>query len=171
MLYRRSQIEKAGGIRLLAAEAAEDAATTKVVRDLGLRVRLVDAPFEQPLGYRSAGEVWARQLRWAKLRQASFRQYYALEILSGSLGPLTAAAYVVAALGLPLASVVAFAATWYGAEAALARAAGWHLSLKTPAAWMLRDALLPLLWIGGWLGRGFVWRGNEMRPLESRGAV
>jgi ceramide glucosyltransferase len=69
MLYRRSQIEQAGGIRLLAAEAAEDAATTKVVRDLGLRVRLVDAPFEQPLGYRSAGEVWARQLRWAKLRQ------------------------------------------------------------------------------------------------------
>jgi ceramide glucosyltransferase len=171
MLYRRNQIEQAGGIRLLAAEAAEDAATTKVVRDLGLRVRLVDAPFEQPLGYRSAGEVWRRQLRWAKLRQASFRQYYALEILSGSLGPLTAAAYVVAALGLPLASVVAFAATWYGAEAALARAAGWHLSLKSPAAWMLRDALLPLLWIGGWLGRGFVWRGNEMRPLESRGAV
>jgi ceramide glucosyltransferase len=171
MLYRRSQIEQAGGIRLLAAEAAEDAATTKVVRDLGLRVRLVDAPFEQPLGYRSAGEVWARQLRWAKLRQASFRQYYALEILSGGLGPLAAAAYVVAALGLPLGSVVALAAIWYGAEAALARAAGWHLSLKSPAAWMLRDALLPLLWIGGWLGRGFVWRGNEMRPLESRGAV
>ena len=171
MLYRRSQIEQAGGIRLLGAEAAEDAATTKVVRDLGLRVRLVDAPFEQPLGYRSAGEVWARQLRWAQLRQASFRQYYALEILSGSLGPLTAAASVVAALGLPLGSVVALAAIWYGAEAALARAAGWHLSLKSPAAWMLRDALLPLLWIGGWLGRGFVWRGNEMRPLESRGAV
>ena len=74
MLYRRSQIERAGGIRLLATEPAEDAATTKLVRDLGLRVRLVDAPFEQPLGYRSAGEVWARQLRWAQLRQASFRQ-------------------------------------------------------------------------------------------------
>src|SRR5258708_2157764 len=145
MLYRRSQIEQAGGIRLLAAETAEDAATTKVVRDLGLRVRLVDAPFEQPLGYRSAGEVWGRQLRWAKLRQASFRQYYALEILSGSLGPLTAAAYVVAALGLPLASVVAFAATWYGAEAALARAAGCHLSLKSPPPSMPRSALFPLL--------------------------
>src|SRR5215468_5221476 len=171
MLYRRSLIDEAGGIRLLAAEVAEDAATTKLVRDLGLRVRLVGAPFEQPLGYRSAREVWARQLRWAKLRQASFRQYYALEILSGSLGPLTAAAYVVAALDLPLASVVAFAATWYGAEAALTRAAGWHLSPKSPAAWMLRDALLPLPWIGGWLGRGFVWRGNEMRPLESRGAI
>ncbi len=171
MLYRRSQIERAGGIRLLATEPAEDAATTKVVRDLGLRVRLVDAPFEQPLGYRSAGEVWARQLRWAQLRQASFRQYYALEILAGSLAPLAGAAYAVAALGLPLGSVLAVAAAWYGAEAALARAAGWHLSLRSPAAWILRDILLPLLWIGGWLGRGFVWRGNEMRPVESRGAI
>src|SRR5262252_6680107 len=98
MLYRKSDVERAGGIRLLASEPAEDAATTKLVRAAGLRVRLVDAPFEQPLGYRSAGEVWARQLRWAKLRQASFRQYYALEILAGGLGPLTAAAYVFAAL-------------------------------------------------------------------------
>src|SRR5262245_56718429 len=171
MLYRRSQIDEAGGIRLLAAEAAEDAATTKVVRDLGLRVRLVDAPFEQPLGYRTAGEVWARQLRWAQLRQASFRQYYALELLSGSLAPLTAAAYVLVALGLPWASVIAAVAAWYGAEAALAHAAGWHLTLRSPAAWILRDILLPVLWIGGWLGRGFVWRGNDMRPLASRGAV
>ena len=44
-----------------------------------------------------------------------------------------------------------------GAEAALTRAAGWHLSPKSPAAWMLRDALLPLLWIGGWLWLVIEW--------------
>src|SRR5256886_5081770 len=159
----------AGAIGLRAAGPGEDAPTTRVGRDWGLRVRWVAPPFEQPLGYRFAGEVWARQLRWAQLRQALFRQYYALEILAGSLAPLAAAAYAVAALGLPLGSVIAIAAAWYGAEAALARAAGWHLSLRSPAAWILRDILLPLLWIGGWLGRGFVWRGNEMRPVESRG--
>src|SRR5262249_57331297 len=43
MLYRRSQIEQAGGIRSLATEPAEGAATTKLVRGLGLRVCLVDA--------------------------------------------------------------------------------------------------------------------------------
>ena len=171
MLYRRSQIENAGGIRLLAAEPAEDAATTKVVRSLGLRVRLVDAPFEQPLGHRSAAEVWARQLRWARLRQASFKRYYALEILVGSVAPLAACAYVLAALGLPLGSLIALAAIWYGAEAALAYAAGWYLSARSPAAWILRDLLLPLLWIGGWLGRGFVWRGNQMRAAKSRGTI
>ena len=54
MLYRRSIIDGAGGIRALATEPAEDAATTKIVRKAGLRVRLVDALFGQPLGERSA---------------------------------------------------------------------------------------------------------------------
>jgi ceramide glucosyltransferase len=171
MLYRRSQIEQAGGIRLLAAEPAEDAATTKLLRGLGLRICLVDAPFGQPLGYRSAREVWARQLRWARLRQASFKRYYALEILSGGIGPLLAAAYVLAASGLPVGGVIAVAAVWYGAEAALARAAGWHLSVRSPLAFLLRDVLLPVLWIGGLLGRDFVWRGNQMRAMEQRGAI
>src|SRR5262245_55911385 len=167
-----AQPDRAGRRHSIARDRARGgSATTKLVRDLGLRVRLVDAPFEQPLGYRSAGEVWARQLRWAQLRQASFRQYYALELLAGSLAPLAAAAYVVAALRLPLGSIIAVAAVWYGSEAALARAAGWHLSLRSPAAFILRDILLPLVWIGGGLGRVFVWRGNEMRPAESRGAV
>ena len=171
MLYRRSQIEKAGGIRLLAAEPAEDAASTKLVRAAGLHVRLVDAPFEQPLGYRSAADVWARQLRWARLRQASFKRYYVLEVLAGGIAPLAAAAYVLAAAGLPVGGVIALAAIWYGAEAALAHAAGWHLTVRSPIAWILRDILLPLLWFGGWLGRGFVWRGNHMRAIESRGTI
>jgi ceramide glucosyltransferase len=171
MLYRRGQIEAVGGIRQLAAEPAEDAATTKLVRAAGLRVRLVDAPFEQPLGYRSAAEVWARQLRWARLRQASFRNYYAVEILSGGVGPLLALAWVLAAMNWPVAGVVALASIWYGAEAALAGIAGWHLTVRSPLAWILRDILLPPVWIGGWLGRGFVWRGNQMRAVESRGAI
>src|SRR5262245_24475865 len=171
MLYRRRVVEQAGGIAALAAEPAEDAATTKIVRAAGLRVRLVDRPFEQPLGYRSASEVWARQLRWARLRQASFRGYYTVEMLAGGIVPLAAAACVVAALGLPWALVVAFAASWYGAEAALAFAAGWQLSVRSPIAWMLRDLLLPLLWIGGWFGGGVVWRGHHIRTVESEGTV
>lgn len=171
MLYRRNQAESAGGIWLLASEPAEDAATTKLVRRLGLRVCLVDAPFEQPLGYRSVRDVWARQLRWARLRQASFKRYYALEILAGGIGPLLAAAWVLAASGLPVDGVAAVAAVWYGTEAALAHAAGWHLCLRSPLAWISRDLLVPILWIGGWAGRDFVWRGNQMRAVESREAT
>src|SRR5215470_9834215 len=67
MLMHRAQIDAAGGIEALASEPAEDAAATKLVRSLGLRARLVDAPFLQPLGRRSLAQVWSRQLRWARL--------------------------------------------------------------------------------------------------------
>jgi ceramide glucosyltransferase len=171
MLYRRSVIDEAGGIRALATEPAEDAATTKIVRKAGLRVRLVDAPFGQPLGERSAAEVWLRQLRWARLRRASFPACYALELASGSLWPLIAVACLAAALQWPWLSVAAFAAFWFGCEAVLAHAAGWQLSWRSPLAWLLRDLLLPVLWIGGWVATGFVWRGQQVEMIESRRAV
>ncbi|WP_238298690.1 glycosyltransferase, partial [Methylobacterium soli] len=53
MLWHRPFLEAQGGIRALAAEIAEDAAATKLVRRAGSRVHLVGTPFEQPLGRRS----------------------------------------------------------------------------------------------------------------------
>src|SRR5258707_10813766 len=63
MLFRRDLVERGGGIAALGAEPAEDAAATKLIRGQGLNVHLVDNPFEQPLGRRSAAEGWSRQLR------------------------------------------------------------------------------------------------------------
>jgi ceramide glucosyltransferase len=61
----------------------------------------------------------------------------------------------------------AFLALWLGAEAALARAAGWYWSSPMVLACVLRDVLLPLLWVDAWLGSSFIWRGTEMRPREA----
>jgi ceramide glucosyltransferase len=171
MLWRRDVLEPEGGIRALASELAEDAAATKVVRRAGLRVRLVDAPFEQPLGHRTAAEVWHRQVRWARLRRTSFKACFMPEILAGGAWPLLAALFAVAQSDLPLAAVPALAAVWYGSEAVLAWAAGWHLTARSPLAFALRDVLLPAIWLNGWLGSAFVWRGNQMRAVESRGTV
>jgi ceramide glucosyltransferase len=171
MLYRKRDIEKAGGIRRLGEEPAEDAASTKLVRAAGLRVRLVDTPFEQPLGHRGAREVWARQRRWARLRTASFKQFYMLELFTGGLVPLALAACVIAALALPWVSLLALAAIWYGAEAALSYLAGWHLGWRSPLAWMLRDMLLPVLWVLGFFGNGVVWRGHHISTVETESIV
>jgi len=59
MLWRRGDLEAAGGIRALGAEPAEDAASTKIVRAAGLRVRLTDLPVGQPLGRRRMTEMAA----------------------------------------------------------------------------------------------------------------
>lgn len=164
MLLRRDIVDKAGGIRALAAETAEDAATTKLVRAAGLRVQLVDIPFEQPLGRRRAAEVWARQQRWARLRRVSFPLLFLPELLVGSALPCAALAVAVSGYG-PAAAAAGIAlllAVSFGAEAALARAAGWHFTSRTVLALLLRDLLLPVLWVAAWLGADYVWRGNHV---------
>jgi ceramide glucosyltransferase len=164
MLWRREILERGGGIRALASEIAEDAASTKLVRRQGLRVRLVNRPFEQPLGHRTVKEVWRRQLRWARLRRDTFKLFFAVEIFAGAIPPLLACAVFAATMGWPIMNVLgAFAFAWYLAEAVLAHEVGWHLSLRAVALCMLRDLVLPALWFAAWIGNEFVWRGNVMR--------
>jgi ceramide glucosyltransferase len=163
LFWRRIDLERAGGIHALAAELAEDAASTKLVREQGLRVRLVDGAFPQPLGLRALPSVWSRQLRWARLRRATFPVMYSLEIFSGLFAPLVAGVLAAWALDLPeLATALLYIAIWLGSEYGLAATAGWPLSWRSPLLWLLRDVLLPVLWLQSWLGNGLSWRGNDM---------
>ena len=156
----------AGGIAGAGAELAEDAAATKIVRDAqGLRVRLVDGPFGAAARRRSAVEVWKRQLRWARLRRASFPACYLPEILSGG------AAADCCACGAGMRSQADLAGrrsagacdalVWRRRRCSRTRRDG-TCRRCSPFAWLLRDLLLPVLWIKGWRSE-FVWRGNAMR--------
>ena len=164
MLWRRADLDRAGGIEALGKEVAEDAAATKIVRDAGLKVRLIDRPLAQPLGRRGACEIWNRQLRWARLRRASFFIYFLPEILSGALLPIAVVGVLAKAFDLPLAVCLAgFGILWYGSEMLLAVAAGWHVSLLYPVYGFVRDLMLPVLFFGALRGNDFVWRGTEMQ--------
>lgn len=162
MFWYRPILDRAGGIERLAAEVAEDAAATKVVREAGLAVRLVDRPFPQPLGRRSFAEVWRRQLRWARLRRASFPLLFAPELLAGGLIPM-AGSLVLAFSGMWAPEVpLVYGAVWYGAELALSRLCGWPASARGVLAAILRDLALPVLWCAALSGSSFTWRGNAM---------
>ena len=164
MLWRKADLDRAGGIAALAKEVAEDAASTKVVRGQGLRVRLVDRPFTQPLGRRTLGEVWNRQLRWARLRRASFLFYFLPEILSGGILPSIALAFVASQVGLhPIPTVGLFAVLWYCGEMLLSAAADWPISPFSPFFGLIRDLMLPALFVSALRGNDFTWRGNEMK--------
>ena len=163
MLWNKPMLDANGGIRALAAEIAEDAAATKLVNGLGLRVNLVAAPFEQPLGRRTLGEIWSRQARWARLRRVTFPLFFAPEILTGAVVPLVLALVAAASAGfsLPLTAIAVLAA-FYLPECALAWSKGWYLSSRMVAAMMARDLILPAMWARGWLGGAVDWRGNAM---------
>jgi len=171
MLWRRSDLESSGGILALAREPAEDAAATVIVRGLGLKVRLVDGAFPQPLGYRSARQVWGRQVRWARLRRATFPGVFALEILSGLAAPLACFLYAAWALEMETFDVLmvssAYVTVWLAAEAWLAASLGWYLTWRSPLLWLLREALLPVLIVQSRLGKSLSWRGTQMTSARS----
>ncbi len=65
-----------------------------------------------------------------------------------------------------LFAAVAYPAIWYGAEALVARSAGWPLSWRSPFLWVARDVMLPAIWVSAWTGSRFVWRGNAMQVAQ-----
>jgi ceramide glucosyltransferase len=166
LLLRRSDLAREGGLAALAREVAEDAAATKLARRWGREVRVVDAPFAQPLGRRSLAGVWRRQLRWARLRRMSFPGFFCAELPAGGVFPCLLAGGLASEGTLPWASVVSLMLAWYGAEALLARAFGWPLRVRSPLFWIARDLLLPVLWVQAWVATGYEWRGNpvDLRP-------
>ncbi|MCR8725901.1 ceramide glucosyltransferase [Frigidibacter sp. ROC022] len=167
LMWRRALLEQAGGLAVLGHDLAEDVASTKVVRAAGLKVRVLDRPLPQPLGRRTADEVWLRQLRWARVRRSGFPGLYAVEPLSTAALPMVAVAGLAIAGAMPAPLALAYPVLWYGAEWALARRAGWPSSPVQVLAWLLRDTLIPAVWLTAFASRGFVWRGNAMHDDDT----
>jgi len=169
MLFRRDILDEIGGIRALGEEVAEDAATTKLIRGAGKSIHVMGSPFEQPLAQRSAAEVWSRQLRWARLRRITFPLLFVPELATGCFFPLVAGAYAAASRNVDVGLVCGLLlAIWFGAEALLARSAGWHFSWRLPLAMLVRDLMLPALWVEAWISDEVVWRGNHVSEAKTR---
>jgi ceramide glucosyltransferase len=164
MFFHRSLLDRAGGLRALAGEPAEDAAATKLIRMGRQTIRVVQRPFEQQLGTRTFHQVWSRQLRWAQLRRATFPHLFLPELLTGALVPGLALSAGLAGLGLPvLPGLLIFGVLWYGLELAVCRAGGWHLSWRTVPSSILRDAMIPAIWLAAIFYNTFEWQGHVMR--------
>ena len=173
MLWRREVIDRGGGIRALNSEIIEDAAATKLVRHQGLTVNLVvGGPFEQPLGVRGFRDVWLRQARWARTRRKTFPLFYAPEIFAGAALPALAAAYSAINFEVSVAAALfGVALAWYVPEILLARVLKWHVSWRMSLVFILRDLMLPVVYVDAWCTDHFVWRGNEMTVREEEPSV
>ncbi len=167
MLFNRHLITRLGGFERLGEEVAEDAAATILIRGAGLHVRLVQEPFPQPLGRRDITAVWKRQLRWARLRRASFPFYFLPELFTGAALPVAAMLALAIDGGLPTVALPIYLIAWYGPEVLLARAYGWPSGWRMLPAMAARDLLLPALFVSAWFGSGFEWRGNAMTVADN----
>lgn len=159
---KRSIIDAGGGLQALGRDLAEDVAMTKLVRGQDKTVKLTKQLYFQPIGKKSFAQVWARQLRWSLIRRQGFLHLFLLEMVQGPVLPLLLCLGLIAAGALPAWSLAALFVVWYGSEWALARIAGWPATLRDLAAFVLRDALIPVIWGVTWTQKGLVWRGNTV---------
>lgn len=162
LFWHRDILDKAGGIEALACELAEDAASTKIVRNQGLNVRLSSMPFGQPLGKKTWQSVWNRQKRWAKLRRDSFPGFFYLEILSGIIFPSICLILACSFSTVSFAWMFLYLFTWYFIEFFVTKCVGWPFSLRQALAQILRDFLLPVLWVSAFGKGGYQWQGHKV---------
>lgn len=175
MMWRREVLERAGGIRALACEIAEDAASTKVIRAQNMSIRLVDMPFEQPLGDRTAQEVYSRHVRWARLRRVTFPAHYAPEFMNGSFVAVVLGSFAAFQIGGDIIIAATTAAlivgAMHGAELWLARVCGFPVDWRKHLALFVRDLLLPVIFVDALIFDDFVWHGNAMSVREVEDAA
>lgn len=168
LFWKREILDNAGGIEALACELAEDAASTKVVREQGLKVRLSAMPFGQPLGEKTWESVWNRQKRWAKLRRDSFPAFFYLEIISGAIFPALCL-IITACVGATSFSVLLwYFVAWYLIEFAVTATVGWPFSFRQAIAQIYRDLLLPVLWCSAFSKSGYQWQGHKVDNITKK---
>ncbi len=158
MLFRRSDLAKAGGISAISDSLAEDTALSFALARLGLNTVFSHQTAAQEIGARSFTEIYSRQLRWSVIRRQNERFTFPLEPLAS---PLPAA--FAGALAAPLASCpswLGFALTlslWFCAETGFALCKGWEVSAWSPLAFLGREVLALLSWLHAFTTHEVVW--------------
>jgi len=158
MLFRHSDLARAGGIAAISTSLAEDTALSRALARLGLKSVFSHQTVAQEIGARSFAEIYARQLRWSVIRRQNERFTYPIEPLASALPAACAGA-----LAAPLASIpswTAFVLTlfiWFCGETGFAFCKGWEISLWSPLAFLGREILAISSWLHAFATHRVVW--------------
>lgn len=167
MLFKRSDLERAGGFDAMSHSLAEDSAISKGLRRLGLRTHFADRTISQLIGPRRFRDIYERQCRWSVIRRVEEPVTFLLEPLNSPL--LAAIAGSLAAPLLGLAWPLAFAATllgFLGAELIFAVLKGWKITIDYPAAFLGREILSLIAWLRACLSSRVIWAGQDLEVRQ-----
>jgi len=168
MLFRRSLLNKAGGLRELSKYIAEDYEAGKAIERLGYKVGLMKKPITQFIGKNSVQGFVLRHQRWGTIQKA----HHPLVFYAAPL-QLPALASFLAYHAFPNDSVFAASLSlvlWCMADLWLYSALGSKVTLATVEVWATKAFLTPLIWLRAALTNSVCWRGNLL-TIGRRGVV
>ncbi len=160
LVFRRADLEAAGGFAAIASYIADDYQLAKRITLLGRRVHLSKTVVETTLDGSTWGAVWRHQLRWARTIRVSRGAYAGLPV---TFATVWAAAALAAAPPLrPLALVL------LAVRLAVAYLAGWSvlrsgLILRYGVLIPFRDLWGAAVWAAGLFGNKVRWRDRSIK--------
>jgi ceramide glucosyltransferase len=170
MLFRKTDLFRAGGLDRMAWAVGEDQALSGALSALGLKTVLADRVSHQTLGFRRFSEAYERQLRWMVIWRVQLPAVFFADILGSAIPTAAAGALAAHFFGLATESVVAVTlATWLCLESLLCAAKGWPISIWSPLAFFVREMLTPFLWLRAWTTRDVMWAGTACRVADPVG--
>jgi ceramide glucosyltransferase len=161
MMFRRSLIDKIGGLESVAYTLAEDYVIGRMFHEAGFDVRLCPAPVMNVIAKSTVATFWRRQLRWNMMRLR-------LQPFAFLLEPLTVPLFT-AMVAILLGSPPWWTLAWAFGITAMRDGVQWLLMRGpkgiVPALLVipLRDLLIFGIWFTTFPRRHVSWRGKRVR--------
>ena len=161
MLLRRATLQRIGGLEALVDHLADDNALGRLVREIGLAIRLTDTVPLTTVPETRLIDLFRHELRWARTIRALVPLHF---VASALQYPLAWAALTILLSGGAAWSLLLFAATWTlrdGIARRIDRALGVPTDLPI---WLLpmRDLMSVAVMIASYGGLQVDWRGHEL---------
>jgi ceramide glucosyltransferase len=158
MLFKRSDLEKLGGIDAVANTIAEDSAISKGFASLGLKTVFSHRSVAQEIGRRTLRDVYARQSRWAVIRRAMEPWSFPLEPVYSPFFAAIAGSLAAPLIGMSPALAAGISLMlWFVCEIGVAALKGWDVSVWAPLSFLGREIMSLLTWLHAWTTRDVVW--------------
>jgi ceramide glucosyltransferase len=158
MLFKRSDLEKLGGIAAVSNTIAEDSAISKGFASLGLKTMFSHRSVAQEIGRRTLRDVYARQSRWAVIRRAMEPWSFPFEPVYSPFFAALAGAFAAPLIGMsPALAAGGSLMLWFAAEIGVSALKGWDVSAWAPLSFLGREILSLVTWLHAWTTRDVVW--------------
>lgn len=164
MLFRKSTLERCGGLKALKDDVAEDYASGLLMKKYHLKIALMSEPVSQHLGKFSLVDFWMRHLRWGRIRKAYAPIAFLMEPLSSAFGSgmVGAAALSYYTESSFLLVLLAHLALWCANDLFLRADRNEKITTSMFFAWLVGEFLSVPIWVHTVMGREVDWRGNRL---------
>ncbi len=164
--FRRSEMDRAGGLASIAHTIAEDNAMSKQLKAIGLSTVITETMADQVSGERSFRQVWDRQVRWVVCRRIEEPCALIGELCFSFVMALLGAVFTAVMFDVsPLWTVLSTVAIWALMDGLYSRFIGERYASVHLMAGLVRDCLFPFVLIAGICARNVEWEARSVRLL------